>query len=88
MSHTPGPWEATKQFGNQDLRANVATLGSYRIVCNAKHGTLKEDGDARLIAAAPELLVALKWMVDEFDHGHGLEPVKAARAAIAKAEGK
>ena len=45
----------------------------------------ESEDDARLIAAAPELLDALKDLVD---NGIGTESVKHARAAIAKAKEK
>jgi hypothetical protein len=47
---------------------------------NRNSKTVHED--ARLFATAPELLVALKTYVDHFG-----DPLKCARAAIAKAEG-
>ena len=44
-------------------------------------------GDARLIAAAPDLLEALEWMVNNLGaHPGNIESV--ARAAIAKATGE
>ena len=99
--HTPGPWTATKMMGNQDGRANVAMLGSYRIVCEAEIGTLAEDGDANLIAAAPDLLNALEAIlaaeiiytgaIEETMEACGIDGVaplaKQARAAINKARG-
>lgn len=42
--------------------------------------------DARLIAAAPDLLAALKAVMDEWREGYGLNCVKQVRAAIARAE--
>lgn len=49
-----------------------------------------EEADARLIAAAPELLEALKAITDLYDTDEGcrsLPEYKAARTAIAKARG-
>jgi hypothetical protein len=51
------------------------------------------DADARLIAAAPDLLSALEGMLEHADMGEindedTLEAVNAARAAIAKAKGE
>jgi len=46
--------------------------------------------DARLIAAAPDLLAALKHatrMMEGMDDPHFVDVLKQARAAIAKAEG-
>lgn len=83
-AHTPGPWEVASAFigplhiRNQD-GATLAHVGHEDFdTCAA---------NARLIAAAPDLLAALQMMLDQ--HG-GLEvspTAKAARAAIAKATG-
>lgn len=48
-----------------------------------------EEANASLIAAAPELLDALRLMIGYRGHGKTVdERVAIARAAIAKAEGK
>lgn len=46
------------------------------------------DADARLISAAPDLLVALQGMVDSYEHEASADnpALIAARAALAKAE--
>jgi hypothetical protein len=53
------------------------------------------EANARLLAAAPDLLVALKALLfahDEHAHGRGVpghtHDIKRARAAVAKAEGR
>ena len=79
--HTPGPWKAT-------ARRVTAPETEGRLALDVQiNGGNREDNkaNARLIAAAPDLLVALQGVVrvadrktDEFD---------AARAAIAKATG-
>jgi hypothetical protein len=90
--HTPGPWVI-----EGDVAALPDDIGVG--IVNRKH-----DGDdwdvamvhssaanARLIAAAPDLLAALKLIV-EADGEKSLAQIVAAmpdaRAAIAKAEGK
>lgn len=49
------------------------------------------DANARLIAAAPELLEALQYMLDNYKaneaKGLGIGPIMKAKAAIAKATG-
>lgn len=86
MAHTPGPW---KYIAYDD---DVVT-DDERFSIVGHHASVLED-DARLIAAAPELLEALEEMVDLFD---GLvsgeyQPdsftTQPARAAIAKAKGE
>jgi hypothetical protein len=91
-THTPGPWRAER-----DPR------GDFRIVYNDKGNWLAEvhsdgepevaEADARLIAAAPELLAALKrakdaiefYGLDDFD-STSEEELEAIDAAITKAE--
>ena len=80
--HTPGPWI----IGNPTEIHDVD--GTRIVMCCQTSDDVTDDAseaNARLIAAAPELLEALKGVVrvadratDEFD---------AARAAIAKATG-
>ena len=85
MKHTPGPWaiglETDENDGHGQIISpegeHIASVSMYPIVANA-----------RLLAAAPELLEACKAMLaadDELDYP---VVVKQARAAIAKAEGR
>jgi hypothetical protein len=87
-AHTPGPWRVEKEGSNVIRDAEGGTVAhAYGI---------RNDMDARLIAAAPELLGALKEMQvrSHQAHSHGEFPAKTcglctrALAAIAKAEGK
>lgn len=82
--HTPGPWRVVSDF-----------VGPFRVV-NEKDSTIAAAGytnsseamaNAELIAAAPELLEALKDCVSGLAD---MEPKLEARihAAIAKAEGR
>lgn len=92
--YTPGPWEVEGPNSTQlrvraHLRFNVAKI--------RRLDSLSEtEANARLIAAAPELLSILKEIVDFID-GEGpasmewkaiTERCAAARAAIAKVESK
>lgn len=89
MSPTPGPWRrigATVQAGsiadsNHEVVADCAFSGDLE-------DTQGED-NARLIAAAPELLKALELVldVDGYSYGVRAKAVEQARAAIAKARG-
>ena len=65
MSHTPGPWKVAENlFGNTasyEVYANVETKsgkGGYTRICQITPRDQKAN--ARLIAAAPELLEALE----------------------------
>ena len=61
-------------------------------ICQApkcKHSKNKQwNANARLIAAAPELLEALECMLSCEDAHHVIDANKRARAAIAKAKGE
>lgn len=88
MSHTPRPWRVVKdavvtdnQVGN--IPADAETLKYYGgdVICESA-----TPSNARLIAAAPDLLAALKkWLAA--DERENLQQIIAeSRAAIAKAE--
>jgi hypothetical protein len=104
-AHTPGPWEI-------DTRIGLRIWGNPGRVCTIPLGDCKTvqkmreaDANAKLIAAAPDLLAALIKCADNLAaeiearasivqhpamlHQYELDmiPVKAARAAIAKATG-
>ncbi len=81
--HTPGPWECRKS--RQE--------GMYQVVCGTFYVQgLMGEANARLIAAAPELLEALEelyWLVDERQRlGRFVEIYDKAKAAIAAARGE
>lgn len=85
VEHTPGPWtlqlSRTEGYVMQG-KFCIAALGD----CAAPR-----DANARLIAAAPELLDALQAMVDHYGPDHSTlqsTPWDRARAAIAKARGQ
>lgn len=90
--HTPGPWFMTKGLPGYRSRINSTpqNLGwDLAHVCNGPEA----DANARLIAAAPDLLEALQLMVDRFIDTEGSfgawenEAIEAASAAIEKATG-
>lgn len=81
MNFTPGPWEIRPSFaGSQYLHIKSPTSDS--VACT------ESEADARLIAAAPDLLYALKSLMDSESRAR-IMPIGAewdvARAAIAKA---
>jgi hypothetical protein len=88
--HTPGPWV-------QEGRHVEAFDGKECVMGIEIYGPEDEAlANARLIAAAPELLEVLRFTLAELEVSairDGLEPeelvaVTKARAAIAKAEGR
>lgn len=88
--HTHGPWEAVSDnIGNVTVYG--LTSGANIDVC-AMGGNTNDGANARLIAAAPDLLAALQTMCNEFADLPGMvhderAAVETARRAIAKATG-
>lgn len=88
--HTPGPWQHSVKLSGSENHRGFRIWGAdgwaLADVQPADEDGTEGEANARLIAAAPDLLEALKGVLrvadrktDEFD---------AARAAIAKAEGE
>ena len=95
MSHTPGPWENI--YINEKNTAVAFMPSTEQLkVCLDKEETMREN--ARLIAAAPELLQALKCALadlegslddyEEHDWDAHVKSIKEARLAISKATGE
>ena len=86
--HTPGPWVVGTDTARGADRGRVHILGNTggELVRIAAAQT---PADARLIAAAPEMLTVLHAVVAAHDATAGAVPayVNTARRAIAKAEG-
>jgi hypothetical protein len=75
--HTPGPWTIDEKLEGQTCITSKQH-GSFAepIICrvfDSSHVPLSEqDANARLIAAAPELLEALQMMANKvFGYGYG-----------------
>lgn len=101
--YTPGPWFVEEpnldpEYGEMEkttwsIRA-PGTNGfiSFELATLSGWNPDKDDYDARLIAAAPELLEALQGLVkavsDGYSEGIYADQMIAARAAIAKALGE
>lgn len=100
--HTPGPWKFGSElmpevFGDKfhiSQQEGAPYTENYSDVATTISGELIEvqEANARLIAAAPDLLVALQDILNEFDNqvtNYGDQPCQSnARAAIAKALGE
>ena len=62
--HTPGPWQvgmAFDNYGETEIAIEHMTPAGNLVVAVALGGLQGQDANARLIAAAPDLLEALKW---------------------------
>ena len=93
--HTPGPWEASTHPASDPEYCHVWAKGrgsDIALVVRADNESMinvgSAEANARLIAAGPEMLEALKDMIAGMGHIKDCGPtVEKARAAIAKAEG-
>jgi hypothetical protein len=97
ISKRPDPDEVKEAYDDREEHVTYVCIDSPKWACFAMvhvfcQGDPDEQGEAnaRLIVAAPDLLAALQGMVGLIDvHGWGEGPaLRAARAAISKAEGK
>jgi len=85
MSHTPGPWKV----GESQTFAAVWGKGAYEHIASCGNLTPETEANARLIAAAPEMLALLKRVP-----GNGAAPddlrgwEAEIRALLAKIEGR
>ena len=106
--HTPGPWKVISEQTAREVEVfEIAEISHYRVIRDARGDGFDAQGhdlaDARLIAAAPELLEALRGALkaldaigDEMTVGERytnagqylLDSLTPARAAIAKATGE
>lgn len=90
-THTSGPWTIAKHSPKL-----VKVESAKRVICDAFAGTTEDEANARLIAAAPELLAALIAFREsgpsggkdfaQWHQSYG-PAIELARAAIAKATG-
>ncbi len=90
-THTPGPWTVRHLTGFPLMIATQPDADGFGepIADTSRHMLPAEAlANARLIAAAPDLLEALKWALEHAEWSNdtetGTDPI---RAAIAKAEG-
>ncbi|KOQ21815.1 hypothetical protein ABW38_26545 [Achromobacter xylosoxidans] len=91
-NHTPGPWSThlvdstVVVIPRRPFPQQISTLGHSEVADE------QDYANARLIAAAPELLEALEWALRAMEARNPLwaegERFIAARAAIAKAKGE
>ena len=93
--HTPGPWTATQAFffGHDSLQITGTNGDTSPFLCRLTDDTPDYEANARLIAAAPDLLnlMTAATRLDELT-GANLEVYSRtfaalARAAISKATG-
>jgi hypothetical protein len=86
-AHTPGPWRYQEK---SDAYTHIVRAGEHRFICQLPQDTSgKAEADARLIAAAPDMLALLNEaaeFIQPFNRAEDL--LDRIEAAIAKAEGR
>jgi len=88
-THTPGPWAVSAGSYGPEMQINGAD-GFGVALCADGVGDGVMERNARLIAAAPDLLAALQSIVASADANCGdslANAIDTARAAIEKAGG-
>lgn len=95
-AHTPGPWNAVNNDAGTALEI-WDDDGQMIANVQPQDPPAVEHANAALIAAAPDLLAALREFTDVWDSGRSFASIdvddieamrRRARAAIAKAEGR
>lgn len=92
-AHSPGPWSVGTWRSSDDFGWTVDLGGDQRIIVHAQ--SAESEANVDLIAAAPELLAALRECLKALSYFHGDEGwtlaetkiLDATRAAIARATG-
>lgn len=100
--HTPGPWKP-EFIGSPRVLATdtkgdfpICDIRGWGHLTGKGHGALGlsnseaaaiQDANARLVAAAPDLLEFARWVEARGGDNNQMEIFKRARAAIAKATG-
>lgn len=92
-AHTPGPWYATGGNVLRDVRGRAMTVAECHVERDDKNRMEELAANANLIAAAPELLDALRGLIETCEHFWSpVTPsqeaaLDKARAAIVRAKG-
>lgn len=87
-THTAGPW-----YQDSDDETFIRAHGDEPGICAVarvcrRGGWSEQEGNRKLIQAAPELLAALQRLLDaDWNTDSGYEAARAARVVIAKATG-
>lgn len=94
-NHTPGPWNRIK--GDRNVYSAAGTVCKTPAILGGGSAATNWEANARLIAAAPDLLEALEQLIEflepmrfdrKSDDNHAIALDVAARAAIARARGE
>lgn len=99
-SHTPGPWSVNTAHEDPQFQSvsdkdgrTIADIAYHKFTETHYPLRAESEANARLIAAAPELLDAAKWALNfitntERSYGIELDASAKLRSAIDNAEGR
>lgn len=95
-NHTPGPWEAVDKRPDGFRGYSIFHGDQFVAHVGDSDSVTPIDANARLIAAAPELLEACELLIEQYEASGDFtiggkltnRPFSMARAAIAKATGE
>ena len=83
---TPGPWNCNRSSASgYDIVCSENSPVDVCVISRRGKTTDEIDANARLIAAAPELLEACRWVEQAQRDGDYMTAFRAVSAAIAKA---
>ncbi|EOZ4779694.1 hypothetical protein ACSQPN_006131 [Pseudomonas aeruginosa] len=96
QSYTPGPWDYWSGYNPVDeLEAQITTEDGDIVIASYNRQIPEGEANAKLLAAAPELIEALQGMLEVYGGQYNddclpkssseLDLIQQARAAIAKA---
>jgi hypothetical protein len=94
MSHTPGPWTISglhERYVGRLIEDTPDGVPTFEAVCILRERTGQTEANARLIAAAPDLLSAAECVVEALQGPLPVDPaniVHLLSAAIRRATGK
>lgn len=90
-NHTPGPWKYYITKAETEIRSVKTNQTIALVSCEAPNAVITPECNARLIAAAPEMLEALKTVLKDLylagEHADAVQ-LRTVFDAIAKAEGR
>lgn len=78
--YTPGQWEVAETSEGYQVVACVTPTGHVVVARD-----VSDEADAHLIAAAPDLLEACRYIVEAGENGDEIMAIEKARAAISRA---
>ena len=93
LTATLGPWKLERDRANSLSLYGDDDTFIGEVYLDQDEPSQEETANVLLLAAAPDLLAALRWIADHGDTGAGGRPAyhdmrDRARKAIAKAEGR